>query len=125
MRGCAGLASLGRRFRTRYASMDRPTTPEPLTRWRLDDTGWSLLCPDGHAVALTRAERRVVERLLLAPGRLVTRSELVQALSEGEFDPHRLDSLVYRLRRKVADGCGATLPLDAIHGEGYVLDDAR
>ncbi|MBU8976624.1 MULTISPECIES: helix-turn-helix domain-containing protein [unclassified Lysobacter] len=105
--------------------MDRPTTPEPHTRWRLDEAGWSLLCPDGHAVALTRTERRVLARLLLTPGQLVTREDLVVSLTDGEFDSHRLDSLVYRLRRKVADGCELPLPLDAIHGEGYVFDDTR
>jgi DNA-binding response OmpR family regulator len=105
--------------------MDRSTTSETETRWSLDDAGWSLLCPEGHAVALTRTERRVIERLLSTPGRLVARTELVEALSEGDFDPHRLDSLVYRLRRKVADGCGATLPLVSIHGEGYVFGEPR
>ena len=105
--------------------MDRPTTPETEARWRLQDAGWSLLCPNGDAVALTRTERRVIERLLSTPGRLVTRAELVDALTDGDFDPHRLDSLVYRLRRKVADGCGATLPLVSIHGEGYMFDDTQ
>src|SRR5690349_7025952 len=107
--------------------MDRPisTGSDSHTRWRLDGDGWSLLCPDGSLVSLTRAERRVLERLLSTPGQLVTREALAQAVADGDFDSHRLDSLVYRLRRKVADGCGANLPLDSIHGEGYMLDAMR
>ncbi|MDR0183054.1 helix-turn-helix domain-containing protein [Lysobacter arvi] len=106
--------------------MDRPFSPDTESlRWRLDGDGWSLRCPDGRLVPLTRAERLVIERLLSTPGRLVTREALADAVAGGDFDSHRLDSLVYRLRRKVADGCGASLPLDAIHGEGYVLDVKR
>ena len=107
--------------------MDRPvsTGTNSQARWRLGADGWSLSCPNGTAIPLTRAERLVVERLLLTPGRLVTREALFEALADGDFDSHRLDSLVYRLRRKVADGCGTALPLDAIHGEGYMLDATR
>jgi len=107
--------------------MDRPIDSgmQPQARWRLDGGGWSLMCPDGHVVPLTRTERVVLERLLLTPGRLVTREALADALSDPDVDSHRLDSLVYRLRRKVADGCGKSLPLDAIHGEGYMLDAMR
>ncbi|MET3931327.1 DNA-binding response OmpR family regulator [Lysobacter sp. OAE881] len=107
--------------------MDRSTSydAESQTRWRLDGDGWSLRCPDGSEVPLTRAERLVIERLLLTPGRLVTRDALADALADPSFDSHRLDSLVYRLRRKVADGCGTHLPLEAIHGEGYMLDTLR
>lgn len=107
--------------------MDRPTSTDSAspTRWRIDGDGWSLRCPDGSLVPLTRTERLLIERLLLTPGRLVTREAIAEALADGDFDSHRLDSLVYRLRRKVADGCGTSLPLDAIHGEGYMLDALR
>ncbi|WP_343223020.1 response regulator transcription factor [Lysobacter sp. ESA13C] len=96
-------------------------------RWQLDADGWCLLSPSGSAVALTRTERRVVERLTAASGQLVTREQLVAALTDNvyDFDMHRLDSLVYRLRRKVADACGEPLPLNAVHGEGYVLGGAH
>ncbi|BDU17731.1 helix-turn-helix domain-containing protein [Lysobacter auxotrophicus] len=107
--------------------MDRPISPDmdSQARWRLAGDGWSLRCPDGSVVPLTRTERVVLERLLLTPGQLVTREALADAFTDGDFDSHRLDSLVYRLRRKVADGCGVHLPLDAIHGEGYMLDAMR
>lgn len=95
-------------------------------RWHLDRDGWCLVSPAGGTVALTRIERRVVERLLQAAGHVVTREQLIGALTSNvfDFDPHRLDSLIYRLRRKVVDSCGDTLPLTAIHGEGYVFNDA-
>jgi DNA-binding response OmpR family regulator len=38
-----------------------------------------------------------------------------------DFDPHRLDSLIHRLRKKVLTVIGEPLPLNAVHREGYVL----
>ncbi len=101
-------------------------TPPPVSkRWQLDANGWCLVSPNGGKVALTKTERRVVERLTAAPGTLVARDVLIAALTSNvyDFDPHRLDSLIYRLRRKVADACGEPFPLTAVHGEGYVLND--
>lgn len=115
----ATLHSLARRLRGVTAQM----LPR---RWHLDANGWCLVSPGGGTVALTKTERRVVERLTQAPGQLVARDVLIAALTNNvyDFDPHRLDSLIYRLRRKVADACGEVLPLAAVHGEGYVFNDA-
>lgn len=115
----ATLHSLARRLRNAPAAAGG--------HWRLDGNGWCLVSPAGRTAALTRTERRVVERLTQLPGQLVTRDELIASLTDNvhDFDTHRLDSLIYRLRRKVADSCGEALPLNAVHGEGYVLSDAR
>jgi DNA-binding response OmpR family regulator len=52
------------------------------------------------------------------------RETLIAALTDNvhDFDPHRIDSMIHRLRRKVADATGAQLPLLAVHGEGYVFN---
>lgn len=115
----ATLHSLARRLRA-------ATTTAAARHWHLDDGGWCLVSPAGRSAALTRAERRVLARLTQTPAQLVTREDLIAALTDNvhDFDPHRLDSLVHRLRRKVADSCGEALPLNAVHGEGYVLNDA-
>ncbi|MFC3550969.1 response regulator transcription factor [Lysobacter cavernae] len=116
----ATLHSLARRMRG-------VTVAHAPKHWRLDSNGWCLLSPSGCSVALTKTERRVVEALIERAGQLVGRNALIAALTSNvyEFDPHRLDSLLYRLRRKVADACGESLPLTAVHGEGYVLNDAH
>jgi len=115
----ATLHSLARRLRD-------PLPQAAPRRWHLDGNGWCLISPSGRTIALTKTERRVVDRLTTIPGQLVTRDELIAALTDNvyDFDAHRLDSLIYRLRRKVADTCGESLPLVAVHGEGYVLNDA-
>lgn len=94
--------------------------------WHFDTNHWFLVSPRGCTVALTRAERRIVCRLFETQGTLVPREALIAALTDNVFDfnPHRLDSLISRLRRKVTETCGETLPLAAVHGEGYVLTPA-
>lgn len=116
----ATARSLARRLRGRVE-------PAPPRRWRFDASDWCLVSPAGQAVALSRTELRVVNRLSSALGQLVTREQLVAAVAEDvhNYDPHRIDSLLHRLRKKVASQCGEPLPLTAVHGKGYVLDDGR
>jgi len=114
----ATLHSLSRRLRD---------TPAPMVRkhWQLDANGWCLVSPSGRTVALTKTERRLSHVLVAAGGDVVTREALVASLTDNvyDFDMHRLDSMIHRLRRKVADACGEPLPLVAVHGEGYVLNN--
>ncbi len=116
----ATLCSLARR-------LDNVSSSLPVQRWHVNENAWRLVSPTGKTVALTEAERRVVSRLAATPGQVVTRDELISVLTANvyDFDTHRLDSLIYRLRRKVADACGQSLPLNAVHGQGYVLIDAQ
>ncbi|MBB4128635.1 DNA-binding response OmpR family regulator [Xanthomonas translucens] len=103
------------------------TVPEPARgRWQLSEDGWCLLAPSGAAAALTESERRLCRRLLEQPGLLVPREALIAALTDRvyDFDAHRLDSMVHRLRSKAQRRCGAALPLAAVHGKGYILDPA-
>jgi DNA-binding response OmpR family regulator len=91
--------------------------------WRLDVDGWCLLSPAGRSAALTATERRVLMLLVSAAGKLVTREQLIAAMTSNvyDFDPHRLDSLIHRLRKKVAMACEDSLPLFSVPGEGYVF----
>lgn len=95
----------------------------PRGHWRLDSDDWLLLSPDGDRVILTKTERRLLEELMRQPGHVVSREALIGVLTDDvlAFDPHRLDSLIHRLRRKVLAGTGESLPLNAVHGQGYVL----
>ena len=73
--------------------------------------------------ALTLPERRILGRLMTGDDEPVSRDVLIAMLTEDtfDFDPHRLEMFVYRLRCKVAESCGETLPLRAVRGVGYVL----
>jgi hypothetical protein len=71
---------------------------------------------------LTTAERAFLGCLIAARGAPATRDALLESLGDDscEADPHRIDVLVNRLRRKAAN-LGMTLPLHAVRGRGYVL----
>lgn len=95
-------------------------------QWRLDGDGWRLVAPNGKTMDLAAAERLVLRRLLASIGTPVPRDAFIADLVEGdreEFDPHRLEMLVHRLRRRVAAMLGTDLPLRAVRGVGYVFTD--
>lgn len=91
--------------------------------WQMEVEGWRLVAPNDAVVDLSNLERRVLRLLWKAAGKLVTYATIIAELAEGEkeFDPHRLEMIVYRLRRKVFKKTGLKLPLHAIRGQGYVL----
>lgn len=104
---------------------DAPPATATVRRWQLQSDGWCLAAPGGKVVALTVSERSVLRRLEQERGQPVSREALIAALAEDvhAFDPHRLEMLVHRLRRKAANiaGDGPALPLAATRGVGYVL----
>lgn len=115
----ATLHSLARRLQVAAVNDD----VAPQAGWRLDAGGWRLLAPCGQAVALTRSERPLVRCLMQHSGEVVGREALIATLTSNtfEFDTHRLDSLIHRLRRKIAAGSAHPFPLSAVHGAGYVF----
>ncbi len=92
-------------------------------RWSLDARGWRLRTPDGASVALSLQEHQVMQVLAATPGVPVRRETLIACLADDVqgFDPHRLETLVYRLRRKCAGFAGVPLPLRSVRSIGYVL----
>lgn len=92
--------------------------------WRLDQRGWSILSPNGARVELNLAQRQVMAMLVAAAGTPVGREALIGRLIENvhDFDPHRLEMLVHRLRKKCLELTGSELPLRAVRGVGYTLD---
>ncbi len=94
----------------------------PTQAWRLVDGGWSLRAPDGQLFELTGSERAVMESLMERPGEAIARDALIERLSDGasDFDPHRLDVLVHRLRKKLSNR-RLRLPVRAIYRGGFVF----
>jgi DNA-binding response OmpR family regulator len=118
----ATLRSLGRRL----GNVPPPVEAAPVqdgAGWRLEANGWRLAAPGGGTVMLTLAERCVLGELLAKAGEAVSREVLIAALTPDvyDFDPHRLETLIHRLRRKIATATREPLPLRALHGAGYVL----
>ena len=115
----ATLISVVRRLRAGSAAV-KPS-PE-VNQWHIAANGWQLVAPDGQTLDLNLAERLFLSRLFTTPGETVARDELITCIasSPDEFDPHRLEMLVHRLRRRVLEKLGDSLPVRAIRGSGYV-----
>lgn len=96
----------------------------PRGKWSLSPDEWFLLSPAGARVMLSKMERRLLETMMQHAGQVMSREDLIAVLTDDvlAFDPHRLDSLIHRLRRKVLSALGEPLPLNAVHGTGYVLE---
>ncbi|MDI9272438.1 response regulator transcription factor [Stenotrophomonas sp. PFBMAA-4] len=99
----------------------------PAARWSLTPDGWGLTGPNGAAVALSGSERRLCDTLFAQADNLVPREELALAVAgrSEDFDAHRLDAMIHRLRAKVRKRCGLELPLASVHGRGYILSLGR
>lgn len=112
------LRSLARRL----SRTNEPVLAEP-SEWHLDATGWCLVAPNGAIFALTSTERTLVNTLIEADGSPVTREALIESLGEDplSFDHHRLDMLIYRLRRKLSDSNSGQNPLLTSRGTGYLF----
>lgn len=110
----ATLRSVARRMRS--------AAPAQAQTWRLADGGWSLRAPDGQAFELSGSEKVLLESLMERPGEAIARDALIERLSDGtsDFDPHRLDVLVHRLRKKLSNR-QLRLPVRAIYRGGFVF----
>lgn len=121
----ATLVSVRRRM---VAALAMPTEHQPVPRpvgqcWSLLSGGWALLAPSGVSVTLTASERALLQCLFSQTDGVVSRETLVAALGHrvDYYLSHRLDMLVSRLRRKVSQEAGCTLPLRAVRGRGFIL----
>ena len=127
----ACLRSLARRMDAAVGGPPlQDASGHPLSRnapadWRLASDGWSMTTPTGQRLALTVPERTVLLLLDAHRGRPVTRERLIATLTHDAagFDPHRLEALVHRIRRKAgaASPDAVPLPLLSVRGTGYVL----
>ncbi|MEW5421664.1 response regulator transcription factor [Amorphus sp. 3PC139-8] len=80
-----------------------------------------LTAPTGAIISLTRREARFVSYLALRPSSVVTREEALRALGDADTERSRrnLDTLLSRLRTKVKEATGASLPIDTVQGRGF------
>ncbi len=78
----------------------------------------------GVAVDVTAAELRVLEQLLQHPGEVLSRSALTEKALDRALEPYdrSIDTLISKLRKKLAAAGVAKECIRALRGHGYVLD---
>lgn len=80
----------------------------------------------GLLLAVTPAEMRVIEVLLRRRGEVLSRAELTEYALQRPLEPYdrSIDTIMSRLRRKLADARIDNPRLHGVRGHGYVLDVA-
>ncbi|MBD0691166.1 response regulator transcription factor [Streptomyces sp. CBMA123] len=80
----------------------------------------------GTDIALTSGEASVLEYLLRAQGRVVSKSELLQHCWDdfGETDPGVVEVRIHHLRRKIDQPFG-TRTIDTVRGAGYRVEPVQ
>lgn len=121
----AVLLGVLRRLQPASQTTDKPNPPQSQPRnWSLNTNERLLVAPDArHSLRLTQSEYAFMALVLQRQGLVVSRMEAARAVSHNvspDYDLHRIDMLVSRLRRK-ADEAGMDLPLRAIRGKGYLF----
>ncbi|MHA6205361.1 winged helix-turn-helix domain-containing protein [Dyella soli] len=96
-------------------------------RWHLDAHARRLVSPKRVVISLSMPERRVLDTLMAAAGAPVGREALIAVLADDvyDFDPHRLDMLIHRLRRKIGEHTSEPPPLLTARGKGFLFDVER
>ena len=84
------------------------------------------LSVNGESLQLTAAEMRLLEQLMRRPGEVMTRGELTQLALDRPLEAYdrSVDTLISKLRRKLADAGVERGCLRGVRGHGYVLDDS-
>lgn len=86
----------------------------------LDMTGSRVVYPDGESASLSRSEYLLVQLLMDAGDRIITRAAIAEDLfrSPAAENSRAIDVLVSKLRRKL-DPSGDASPIWSVRGEGY------
>lgn len=119
----ARIRSVMRR-RTASARLDDvPTAPNRIRRfdgWCLEIDNWVLMAPDGNPVSLTTTEFRILQALVEANRKILSRERLIETVYGDDCDSfdRAVDVHISRLRRKLTDRGGEGL-LRTVRGEGY------
>ena len=109
----------------RIHAIARRATGEQLSLLQTGDLTVNLLTREvrrgATAVELTSREFALLTHLLRAPGRVFTRTQLLEHVWGYDFDPETnlVDVNIRRLRKKLADDAAAAPLIETVRGVGY------
>lgn len=100
----------------------RPAEPAS-GHWTLATQDWQLTSPNGTALHLTTHEFTLLNSLIRAQGKVVSKQELITQIlgPRAQNGSERLNLLVTRLRKKACDTLAEPLPLKTAHQLGYAF----
>ncbi len=91
-----------------------------LENWVLDRAQYQLFDMDGNSLNLTTGEFQLLEALVLAPNRVLSRERLFELTRDGEYDVYdrAIDIQVGRIRKKIGDANSELIK--TVRGVGYM-----
>ncbi|MBB3213075.1 DNA-binding response OmpR family regulator [Herbaspirillum sp. Sphag1AN] len=122
----AAILSIAQRVRKPAAetlATETPVTEAPATErlWTISAAHWQLHVAGDEKISLSAKELKFLELLAATPGQPVLRTTVLTELYQRHdyYTGRSLDSLVRRLRAKVASQTGITIPIRTVHAVGY------
>jgi DNA-binding response OmpR family regulator len=75
----------------------------------------------GQSVELTGREFNLIEYLMRSPGRVFTRTQILEHVWGYDFDPSTnvVDVCIQRIRKKIGTGGNGDSPIESVRGVGY------
>jgi two-component system, OmpR family, response regulator len=115
--------------RERNAEIGRPDFVVPNERlyffagWRLEETARDLVSPGGRRVDLTSSEFDLLLAFVRQPGQALSRDALLGTLRgrEWRYFDRSIDTLVARLRKKLAGAADRPPRVRSVRGVGYIF----
>lgn len=104
----------------------RERLPPKALPWDLHALTWQITAPSGRSARLTKSELAVLTSLAASPGNSVPRAAIAEALGfhMADYDPRRMEIMIRRLRKKIAEETGLPAPIETVHGQGYAFTAA-
>ena len=127
--GGEDAAAIESAIRQREVVIRRANTVEPFEQfylfagWTLEETARNLVSPTGRRVDLTSSEFELLMAFLRQPGQALSRTALLGVLRgrEWTYYDRSIDTLVARLRKKLAGGPDRPPLVRSVRGVGYVF----
>lgn len=122
------LVLILKRLARRFAAPLNATPQKPArvvgSQWQFEPGGGFIVAPNGVRIRLSVSEGQLLRALVGKAGVACADAELAIALGlfPEEYDKHRTEVIVSRLRAKVERESGLSLPLHSVRGVGYSLD---
>lgn len=117
------LRRLGQRLTANPSAEPPPVQECEDGQWRLDSGSGMLVTPNGTWIRLSLSEAQLLHALIAHQGEPCTHAELAASLGflPEEYNRHRTEVIVSRLRERVYRQSGLALPIQAERSVGYRL----
>ncbi|WP_075259521.1 response regulator transcription factor [Herbaspirillum camelliae] len=114
----ATLTALARRMKT----VPHQSSPES-EKWAFNRRSGRLSSNGATALQFTDKESTALAALLQSPNYPVSHGQLFDLLRSGgeEYDAHRIDALIYRVRQKLRSLDESPMQIRNIYGEGFLM----